>query len=456
LIGRHRRDIYEQYYKHVTSPGVDNLDAHLNAVDRRQEFRDFQFEYLRPDGSKLYFKTSGRPHFGQNGEFKGYRGAAVDITRSKKAEFELERTTFQLLEAQRIAQIGSWTFDFTHSHFSWSEQVFRIFEVDLGRDDLLEKTFFDAVYPDGLSRVKRTDAKSLINQEAYETTHRLLLPGGRIKWVQARGETNFDKDGKPLISWGTVQDVTEIKRFEDDLTQALSVANQASSAKSDFLATMSHELRTPLNAIIGFSEILNQQLLGPIEEEKYLEYAQDIEHSGRYLLELIDDILDMSKIEAKEYRLTKSEINIRDAVEDCVKLIAQKASNAGINIFTEFSDTLPPLFADQRAIKQILLNLLSNSLDFTPENGEIKISVDFLKEAHLLTVSDTGSGIPTDEIPFILKPFKTAQLDPHKSRAGTGLGLAITSSLVELHGGELDINSNGGKGTAVTIKIPTN
>lgn len=229
----------------------------------------------------------------------------------------------------------------------------------------------------------------------------------------------------------------------------------ANRAKSEFLATMSHELRTPLNAIIGFSEILIGQYFGLLGSPKYQEYAEDIHASGTHLLNLVNDILDLSAIEAGEHDLDYEELAISDVVDDSSPMILELARRKAIRYTIEVPDDLPPLRADRRAIKQILLNLLTNSIKFTPDDGEIKLRVSTTNTHHIIEVIDTGRGIPDDQIDALTKPFVRGGIDSHKTQEGTGLGLSIVNSLIGLHNGELRITSALGLGTTVSVKLPS-
>lgn len=252
----------------------------------------------------------------------------------------------------------------------------------------------------------------------------------------------------------TFTDVTERIRMERDLSDALRLAEEANRAKSDFLATMSHELRTPLNAILGFAEILSHQYFGPMGQSRYVEYAEDIETSGRYLLELINDVLDISKIEAGEYMLSPGSVDARAVIDDCVTLMSHRAQSEDIRVVQSVEPDLPDIVADRRALKQMLLNLLSNALKFTQEGGEVEVSARMKGGKHEITVRDTGPGIAPEEIPFLLEPFKKGRENPEVSVEGAGLGLAITNSLARLHSGTVVIDSKLGRGTAVTIRLP--
>jgi two-component system cell cycle sensor histidine kinase PleC len=231
-------------------------------------------------------------------------------------------------------------------------------------------------------------------------------------------------------------------------------AEAANQAKSAFLANMSHELRTPLNAIIGFSEILTQGMFGPLGSEKYEEYAGDIHSSGRHLLGVINDILDMSKIEAGQMRLEREDIDLAPLIEETMRLIAIQAQRKTI----EVTQTIVPgltMNADRRAMKQVLLNLLSNAVKFTGEGGRIAVRARKLGGFVTLTIEDTGIGIPKSAMAKIGQPFEQVQNQFSRSNGGSGLGLAISKSLTELHGGAMKIRSREGIGTIVSIRVPS-
>ena len=249
-------------------------------------------------------------------------------------------------------------------------------------------------------------------------------------------------------------DITERKKAQEALAAAKREAEHASRAKSEFLAAMSHDLRTPLNAILGFSDILSHQYFGPIDD-KYREYAEDIKASGEHLLTLVNDILDLSTIEAGKQSLVKEKLSTMEIITECERIVEDKARSHGIDLVTEVPEDLPPLYADRRASKQILLNLLSNAVKFTPQGGRITVSATASKKNTTLKIADTGKGIPPEKLPGLTDPFTRADADPYLTEPGWGLGLTITKSLVELHDGTLDIKSRVGKGTTVTVTFPS-
>ncbi|NQU60575.1 MAG: transporter substrate-binding domain-containing protein [Rhodospirillales bacterium] len=253
----------------------------------------------------------------------------------------------------------------------------------------------------------------------------------------------------------TFTDVSDLKRAEQETARSKEVAEVANRSKSEFLANMSHELRTPLNSIIGFSTILKTEEFGPLGHEKYEEYAKDINASGTHLLELISDILDISKIEAGETTVAEETVDPCDLVDASVKMVAERAAARHVVLSRVYPPNCPGLIADPRHIKQIMINLLSNAIKFTPEEGEIVVETALDdEEAFVISVKDTGVGIDKKDIPKTLEPFGQVGDVLTRKEEGTGLGLPLSKSLVELHGGTLDIESEVGKGTTVTVRFP--
>jgi two-component system cell cycle sensor histidine kinase PleC len=230
-------------------------------------------------------------------------------------------------------------------------------------------------------------------------------------------------------------------------------AQQANAAKSEFLANMSHELRTPLNAINGFSEMMVKEMIGPIGDGRYVEYAQDIHNSGRHLLALINDILDMAKIEAGKHSLRLEDVHLASVAEDAIRLMRNRANDGGLIVRLDMPD-LPRVEADHRAVKQVILNLLSNAIKFTPRGGQVRIAGRMVGEVVQISVMDTGIGISKEDLGRLAQPFQQVEHQHAKTRRGTGLGLALSKSLIELHEGRFDMASEPGRGTTVSFTLP--
>ena len=239
-----------------------------------------------------------------------------------------------------------------------------------------------------------------------------------------------------------------------DLKIARDQAEAANRAKTEFLATMSHELRTPLNAIIGFSEIIQTETLGPIGSVKYRDYAADIHESGHHLLDLINDILDLSKVESGLDELHEEDIGIPELMHSVWRLIQQRADKQGVRLILELPEDPPALYADLRKLKQILVNLMSNAIKFTEAGGEVAMKVWFRGDGgYVFQIADTGIGIALEDLPKALSQFGQVNSTPGRHE-GTGLGLPLSKALVELHGGSLDLQSQPGVGTTVTARFP--
>ena len=246
----------------------------------------------------------------------------------------------------------------------------------------------------------------------------------------------------------------EKKESISALHVALKEAEAATRAKSEFLATMSHELRTPLNAVIGFSDVITSEAFGP-GNAKYRDYAKDINESGQHLLSLINDILDLSKVESGADELDEDDIEIPDVTQSVLVLVKGRAHKGGVVLETDLAEELPMLRADERKLKQILVNLLSNAIKFTEAGGKVGLRAWCQQDSGLVfQIADTGIGIPLEDIPKALSQFGQIHSDLNRQYEGTGLGLPLTKALVELHGGTLDIQSQVGTGTTVTVRFP--
>jgi PAS domain S-box-containing protein len=313
--------------------------------------------------------------------------------------------------------------------------------------------FLNFVHPDD-----RDEAHKVIilpaPGESRTATYRMLHKDGHYLWLESVVRAIYDETtGKVRNIVAVSRDITARKTHELEIEAAQARAEAANKAKSNFLANMSHELRTPLNAIIGFSELMREEMFGPLGNSRYNEYTGLIYSSGRHLLDLITDMLDMAKIEAGKLVLVPERLELTDALDDCLRILRSQAAAGEITLSTEIKGA-PVMDVDRRAIKQVLLNLLSNAVKFTPPGGKVVVSGWRARGRAYVAVRDTGIGISAEDMARLGNPFEQAKTDPLHAKGGTGLGLALVKALVEQHGGKLVMESCLGAGTTVVVDFP--
>jgi len=310
-----------------------------------------------------------------------------------------------------------------------------------------------AIHPDDRPLVAEHMRRRLAGQETishYE--FRLKRPDGTIVWVDTAAAL-VKWDCQPAsLSW--LSDITHRKRMEEELIKSKETAEFANRTKTEFLANMSHELRTPLNAIIGFAEVIKDEMFGPVGLPKYSDYAKDIHNSGRHLLDLINDILDLSKLEAGKMAFHEKVVALGATIDACLTLVRDGAEKGGVRLVTKVEPGLPRLRCDERALKQVLLNLLSNAIKFTPRDGEVTLRARQAPGGIAIAVSDTGIGMSKDEVAVALASFGQIDSKLARKNQGTGLGLPIAKSLIELHDGTLVVESAPKVGTTMTAMFP--
>lgn len=319
----------------------------------------------------------------------------------------------------------------------------------------LEKWYAN-VHPDDLPRYLELERRRRTTGEGFTIDFRIRhAETGVERWVRERAYVVIDPQTGERFNDGYIIDIGHEKEVQAQLRAAKEEAEVANRAKTLFLANMSHELRTPLNAIIGFSEVIQTEIFGPIGSERYLAYARDIRDSGKHLLEIINDILDLAKIEVGKFELHDEDCDVAAVIPSALRFVRDRAHASGLKVEMQLAANLPMVRADQRALKQILLNLLSNAIKFTPPGGRIEIGARIVEDGRfLMFVTDTGIGMAPEDVPRALEAF--GQIDNSLSRKyeGTGLGLPLIKAFAELHGGTIEIETVPHVGTTVRVFLP--
>lgn len=431
-------------------------------------------------GSFKWISTTKLPLMDDEGNVIGVLGVFEDITKKKLAEEKLKKSETILRESQRIAQVGSWELNLIINELIWSDEIFRIFEIDPKQFKATYEAFLDAIHPDDREAVNNAYISSVKNRTPYEIVHRLLLKNGTVKFVHERCETIYNEAYIPLRSLGTVQDITERKLAEEELRRyreqledlvmertreladsnmqlqaAKEAAESANRAKSIFLANMSHELRTPMNAIIGFSEIMERV----VEDPKQKSYLSKIQAGGNALLSLINDVLDISKIEAGKLVLKYGPVSIHKLFEETLLIFEHRLVEKNLEYSLDIAPGIPQsVILDEVRLRQILLNLIGNAVKFT-HKGKIglKVWAEYpLENGHsclnlFFSINDTGIGIPEDQLENIFKPFVQHKVKSGYDYEGTGLGLSISRNLITALNGNISVESVVDKGTTFTV-----
>ncbi|MHA7815405.1 MAG: response regulator [Pseudohaliea sp.] len=403
----------------------------------------------RKSGEPYWVESTITPFLDEDGRPYQYVSIRTDITERRLAELALGERERQLVEAQRLASIGSWTADFASRELAWSDEVYRIFGHEPGGFTPTFEVFEAAVHPDDRAQVRENER--LAAASGYrDQIYRITRPDGSIRHLHERARMDRDAEGRPLRLTGTVQDVSERVEFEQTLVAALRAADEANQAKSAFLSSMSHELRTPMNAILGFGQLLayDEKLDGEQRES-----VDEMLKAGHHLLELINEVLDLAKVESGRMELSIEAVDLGPVVDECLALVGPQAALRGITVAREGTEGAV-VQADRMRLKQALLNLLSNAVKYNREDGTVRLAADADGEGRLrIRVTDSGRGIPAEKLPELFQPFNRLGAES-TGIEGTGVGLSITRHLVEIMGGTVDVESEAGVGSSFWIDLP--
>ncbi|SDH23344.1 PAS domain-containing sensor histidine kinase [Roseospirillum parvum] len=409
-----------------------------------------------PDRPLGWVRAIGEPEADPGPAGHVVHGTIQDITHIKQTEAALTRSEEKLRLALEVAEDGIWDLDLASGTVEWTPRLYTLLGYPPDSFPATFETWREMVHPEDLPKVEAEIYKALTSSSGIKIEYRMRHRDGRWLWIWDHARpVAWNANGSVARLLGVATDIDARKRWELAQQEARQQAEQGSQAKSRFLATMSHELRTPLNSILGFSEMMEKGILGPLENPTYRQYAADIHRSGHHLVELIDGLMDLAKIEAGRRELAPHQQDVAELVRAVVHLLAQRASEAGLALDVHLDPTLPPLIADGLAVRQVLVNLLSNAIKFTPPGGRIDISAQADPEGGVvIQVRDTGIGISAADQARLFQPFSRAAEAEKRHIEGSGLGLALVHALMDLHGGTVGVDSTPGQGSTFTVRFP--
>jgi PAS domain S-box-containing protein len=433
---------YEDRKRHL---GVDGADEWL--VERREQHKaaDGNYEFQGKNNSWFTLRERTTPD-----------GFTVTMV-SDVSDLYDSRTLLQESEERYRAMINL-SPDAIYVHKQGiiavcNEAAIELFGAE-SSDELIGRELLELTHPEHREAARKR--RSSVVEEGTRTLvmrqKRLRLDGSWFWAEVAAAAINWEGERGGVV---VLRDVTAQIASEDELIRSKEAAELANRAKTEFLANISHELRTPLNAIIGFSDLMQREMLGPLGNEQYASYIGDIHQSGTHLHDVINDILDLSKIEAGQMELQESSVDVLGAIERCIRVVAARAADSGLTLTTQLPESLPYVVADERKLKQIFINLMSNAVKFTGRGGTITVAArSDPQEGVSIEIADTGIGIADDDIPKVFRAFEQVDSSLSRTHEGTGLGLPLTKSLVELHGGTLTLQSQIDAGTTITVSLP--
>ena len=452
LFGYQAGDVETSYENFLAAVHPEDrqlvVDA-VNACVERDEPYEIEHRVMWPDGTVRWLLEKGAVKRDAHGTPIQMLGVVQDIDDRKRTELALAEQERKLQEAQALAHLGSWNADLRSGALYWSDEIYRIFGHTPGDYAPSNDAFFASVHPDDVTKVQDR-VKQSEQTGIYDVIHRIIRPDGSIRHVHELARAENDANGNLIRLVGTVQDVTERIEAEQEMIRARQEAERANKAKSEFLSSMSHELRTPMNAILGFGQLLEtDDTLG----EDHKDSAREIIKAGKHLLQLINEVLDLAKIESGKIDLSLEAVEIGPVIDECLKLISALASKREIRINHEGLKRAT-VYADRIRLKQALLNLLSNAVKYNEHGGSITVGMQSRDDTRLrISVRDTGPGIAADKHAELFRPFSRLGAE-HSDVEGTGIGLTITQRIANLMNGDIGVESEVGVGSCFWIELP--
>jgi PAS domain S-box-containing protein len=413
----------------------------------------YELQITTKKGNAKYIHITATPKLDGNNNYQGAYGVFRDITDRKKAEDEVQQVSTRLALATLAGGVGIWDYDIVSNTMMWDEQMYALYGITEGEFGGVYQTWRAGLHPDDAEQGDLDVQMAIRGEKEFDTEFRVIWPDQSVHSIKALANVKRDGSGKALSMVGTNWDITEQKNAEEALLKARNEAESANKAKSIFLANMSHEIRTPLNAIIGFSQLLNREQLS----DRQSDYSGSIHRSGEHLLKLLNDILELSKLEAGYGKINPVNVDLYALLADIRMMFRQQAQAKQIQLNFETADNLPQhILIDDNKLRQILINLIGNAVKFT-DKGRILVranidQTDELKSMLVIEIHDSGTGISEYEIGNLFRQFEQAS-EGIKQSNGTGLGLALSRELAILMGGNITVESKEGEGSVFTIRV---
>ncbi len=440
----------ENYIKFIPADDQPKLNTFMQHVfQSHTEKNSIDHRITLQDGTNIWVYVEIKVQLDENNTPIKLTGIIQDITERKNAEEQLKESHLQFNNLLGSIQHAVWSADLQGNILYMNPGMETIYGRPVQEFINNPNLWLEVVHPEDMT-LGQESLQKMMSEGYVSTEYRILRPDGDIRWIRDSKKIILDENGQMIQLGGTAIDITEKKRYEEELIKSKEIAEKASQAKSDFLSSMSHELRTPMNAILGFAQILEMET----QDESHKNFVNEIYKAGKHLLELIDDVLDLSLIESNKVKLSPESTNLKRLILDVIDLIQSSAQKNNIKII----NNLPPdkeysVFVDYTRFKQVMLNILSNAVKYNVDGGKVTISIEYIERSITILIADTGKGIRDEQKAHLFQPFDRAGME-NSSIEGTGIGLVITKRLLEMMKGKIGYSSELNKGTTFWVEIP--
>ena len=458
---------YAQVIEMIHSDDRVSFEQALSSVQGGETSYEIEYRILRPDGQVRHIESKAEAFFDDTGQLLRLFGTAKDITKRKIAEEKLRKSEANLIAAQRIAHVGIWEFDVRSQQLTWSEEKFRIFGLDPIKTEPTYTQFIEMIHPDDRAVFEQAVSCALTSGTSYEIVFRIKRPSGQIRHIETRGEAIFNSALTVIQLFGTVVDITERKLAEAETLKALQRERELSEAKSHFIAMTSHDLRTPLTTIQSSVDLLKHRS-EKLSSQRQQIHLDRISSSVEQMTGMVQDVLVLSEAEAGKLQLNPTPVDLVQLCQSLVTelLVADKKQHkitfthqgdcstaltgtASLDDSEEVSIQYP---LDEKLVRYILTNLLSNALKYSPQESIVQLDMVCNSESVVFHIQDQGIGIPPEDMPRLFESFYRAK--NVGVTQGTGLGLAIVKQCIDLHSGQVNVDSVVGEGTTFSVTLP--